>query len=279
MRDFGQPCAVDFTHRESHFSPVTAWRVGMAERMGTMFRFSTSRCCRRGFTLIELLVVIGIIAVLIAFLMPALSSARQQAQGVKCRSNMRQVFTSFQLYSLENRGMIPPYSAVLTMPTAPTTIYPTWTNFIFDKNGPSNNWKAPINYVANGDVLYCPSQFRTQTAGVARSSYGLNRRMYFPSVWPSPWVRSDSNGNRYYVLTRTRLASQMYLAGDNPVNGTGSQVPDMLNQFDRSQTPEFRHKRKANILFHDGHVEAFGDKDMAYSSDYTFREPWWNSTY
>lgn len=231
----------------------------------------------RAFTLVELLVVIGVIAVLISILMPALSSARQQAQAVKCGSNMRQIFTALQLYSMDNRGFIPPYTATLTMPTAPTTIYPTWTNFIHDRNAASNNWKAPINFMADGGALYCPSQIRTQTSGAARASYGLNRRMYFPQTYPSPWVKLDTANNRYYALARTRRPTTMYLAGDNPVNSSGSQVPDMLYEATLTQTPDFRHKRKANILFHDGHVEALASKGMAFSSSYTYREPWWNS--
>src|SRR3954463_11462896 len=62
---------------------------------------------RKAFTLVELLVVIGIIAVLISVLLPALSKARQRAQTVACSSNLHQITLAALMYAAEFNGHLP----------------------------------------------------------------------------------------------------------------------------------------------------------------------------
>jgi prepilin-type N-terminal cleavage/methylation domain-containing protein len=62
---------------------------------------------RSAFTLVELLVVIGVIAVLIAILLPALNKARVSANRVKCSSNQRQLAVAVFMYANEFGGVLP----------------------------------------------------------------------------------------------------------------------------------------------------------------------------
>ncbi|MEX2673351.1 MAG: type II secretion system protein [Phycisphaeraceae bacterium] len=60
-----------------------------------------------GFTLIELLVVVGIIALLMAILLPALGRARQEALKVSCASNLRQWGTALPMFAMDNNQQLP----------------------------------------------------------------------------------------------------------------------------------------------------------------------------
>src|SRR5687768_6513021 len=62
---------------------------------------------QRGFTLVELLVVIGIIALLISILLPALNKAREAGNRTQCLSNLRQLSQATMMFATENRGWMP----------------------------------------------------------------------------------------------------------------------------------------------------------------------------
>src|SRR2546421_12610822 len=61
----------------------------------------------QGFTLVELLVVIGIIALLIAILLPALNRARESANNLKCMATLRSMAQAAHLHAAEHQGYMP----------------------------------------------------------------------------------------------------------------------------------------------------------------------------
>lgn len=119
---------------------------------------------RRGFTLIELLVVIGVIAVLLAVLLPALGSARETARGVQCTSNLRQIFVICRAYADESKG----YSPALGRPYRE---YPNWSVVTQAATGRAGTTGAELLSV--NSVLVCPASRMMYGQEMTRT-YGVN---------------------------------------------------------------------------------------------------------
>lgn len=179
---------------------------------------------KSGFTLVELLVVIGIIAILIGILLPALSRARENSYRVKCLSNLRQISHAFVMYCDANGGWLP-FPAVFGGPGATALGYgiqPAPTGFDADWIGWPEDWicwrgqsastpKTPndrlqgaiVQYLGdpgNGKVMTCPSDDYTfRPAAVASDgpypysyvmndymSFGTNQNPHVPATMTSP---------------------------------------------------------------------------------------------
>lgn len=154
-----------------------------------------------GFTLVELLVVIGIIAVLVALLLPALNRARRQSEAVQCASNLRQIGMAVIIYADQNQGwLFPPNlgwgnsTVYLNTPNDGSMVgvngyngsidtvwkYPDqWTQYTY------NTVTVPIFGIWNPSIMICPSDSDQPPNGL--HSYMFNSYMtYFNELYGRP---------------------------------------------------------------------------------------------
>lgn len=128
---------------------------------------------KAGFTLVELLVVVGIIALLIAMLLPALSRAREAAKATTCLSNIRQLAGALVMYTIENKGYLPVQYGDVSTFADPS---------VFDTPNPGNwNVFASLMHYLDGvntasSLWVCPSAGEATWTG-----------------WGEPAAPSDTN--------------------------------------------------------------------------------------
>lgn len=223
---------------------------------------------RRGFTLVELLVVIGVIAVLIALLLPALNGARKQARATTCLSQLRQIGLGMQMYANASSGVVPLGLCRVWNWDGGQGSALYWDDFLkgADLCGSGTaNWQQAL--VPNDKVFYCPQNREMdalnpgvygspsvdeRNAGMRDLNWGSDptKQSVLPHVRPSKVKRNT----QFPVLIDSTMSVQKF-----PGRGARSWAPNAwavnANASSRGMI-WLAHRNRANVLFADGHAEA-----------------------
>lgn len=205
------------------------------------------RTKRRGFTLVELLVVIGIIAVLIGILMPALGKAREQAKRVQCLSNLRQIHIAYVIYAQSNHDQVP-----LGFGTNKQFNYIIWDG-VYGGGYTLHGFLYSAGLIKSAQVFWCPAQshpdfaYNTatnpwppgQSGFITRTSYGtrptdlganLNKSMPKLAKMKNLAIFSDLVSLPYLVQTGHKTGANVLYA-----NGSAVWVPLKVFQADMNK--------------------------------------------
>ncbi len=223
---------------------------------------------RPGFTLVELLVVIGIIAVLISILLPAMQRARAAARMTACASNQRQILNAILMYANEHRGAYPPDAIAMPNPNNPA-VNSDFGWFTKPFVGQYLGTQTDLPYYTTVVALFCPDVGATRVPTQPRF-YGGNLGIGYNCHPDARLWKRDRNGRPQARFGSVALPSQMIVLVDandaadrgsrrwvQVFNGAGTSFFAGYTANPANDATSYRHARRANVGFADGHIENF----------------------
>ncbi len=208
---------------------------------------------RAAFTLIELLVVIAIIAILAALLLPALSKAKTQAQGIQCLNNLKQLQAAWQMYLGDNNDRLPPNTYAIVS-GFPTSLPDSWVEgcTLVDLDATKIEKGVLFPHLKSATVFHCPADTsKVNGFNLLRTrSYAMNIHLNsVPSingVGPNPIKKisqfTNSTANVFVFIDENETSIE---------DGTFGLYPAPSQQW--LNLASDRHNRSANLTFADGH--------------------------